>query len=355
MGLTYAKAGVDIEKKALAAKGLISNIRYSRKGLGARLDIEGHFTGLIDFGDSALTLCTDGVGTKILIAEALDKWDTIGIDCVAMNANDTICVGAEPISFVDYLAMERADARIAAELGKGLSEGARQAGVSIVGGETAILPSLVHGLDLSGTCLGYVKKSELITGSGISVGDALVGIGSTGVHSNGLTLARKILDEANIGYNDKFPSSGRTAGEVLIEPTKIYVREILKMIKRFRENLTGLANITGGGVRNIPRLKKGVKFVIDDPIKPQKEFAILQHLGRVSDEEMYQTFNMGMGFCIVCKTGSAESLVRALKEYYNREGRKFGKKVAVKVVGRVENGEGVALPGMGISYKKAKC
>jgi len=355
MSLTYSKAGVDIEKKAISAKKIISSFTFTRNGLGKPIKLPFHFTGLVDFGNFALTLCTDGVGSKILVAKALNKWDTIGIDCIAMNVNDTICVGAEPISFVDYLAVEYPDAKIAYEIGKGLSEGARQARISIVGGETAILPEIVNCLDLSGSCLGFVKKEEIITGKKIKVGDEIIGLGSTGIHSNGLTLARKVFENSNISYHDKLPYLSLPLGKILLEPTKIYVREIMEVLKKYRKKISGLANITGGGLRNIPRLKKKVKYVIDSPIKPHKIFELIQDYGKISDKEMYQTFNMGMGFCIICRKDITDEILNTLKDYYQKEGKKFGKKIEVKIVGRVEEGVGVTLPSLGISFKKAKC
>ena len=197
-GMTYADAGVDIDKKSDSIAALVQHLKFRRKGLGEPMKLEGHFTGLIDFGDMALTLCTDGVGTKLMVADELKKWDTVGIDCIAMNVNDTICVGAEPIAFVDYIAIDRPNTMITYQIGEGLEAGARMANMTIVGGEIAVLPEIVKGFDLAGTCLGMVDKKRIITGERIAPGDAVIGLPSTGVHSNGLTLARKIVESKGL-------------------------------------------------------------------------------------------------------------------------------------------------------------
>jgi phosphoribosylformylglycinamidine cyclo-ligase len=278
-GWTYARAGVDINRKSRAIDALVDQLRYRRKGRGKMLDVIGQFTGMIDFGDLALTLCTDGVGTKLLVAEALDKWDTVGIDCIAMNVNDTICVGAEPIALVDYIAMDRPDDRIAEEIGIGLEIGARLSNIDIVGGEIAILPEMVRGVDLSASCLGFVKKNSIVDGSRIEVGDAIIGLRSSGIHSNGLALARKVLKDNEIENDDKLAGLRRTVGEELLTPTRIYVKKILKLLDTC--TVGGMVNVTGGGLRNFVRLKKGVMFEIDGPIVPQKIFKVLSEIGDI--------------------------------------------------------------------------
>jgi len=336
-GMTYAKAGVDIDRKSSSIAALVRHLRYKRRGRGKPIDLPGHFTGLIDLGDVALTLCTDGVGTKLMVADALRKWDTVGIDCVAMNVNDTICVGSEPVAFVDYIAMDEPDEEITSEIGKGLECGARQSNMTIVGGEIAVLPELVRGFDLAGTCLGVVDKRRIVTGDRIRPGDALIGLPSSGVHSNGLTLARKILERNRIGYRDKVRGLMRPVGLELLEPTTIYVKPVLRLLKGF--DVHGMANITGGGLRNLLRLKKGIGFVIDDPMEPNPVFKVMQELGDVSDHEMYQTFNMGMGFTLVVPDKTASDVVRAA-----------GK--GAKVVGHAVKGEGVNVPSMRLRYTR---
>ncbi|UCF49637.1 MAG: phosphoribosylformylglycinamidine cyclo-ligase, partial [Thermoplasmatales archaeon] len=206
--LTYAKSGVDIFKEEKAIKGILSNIKFQRKGIGKPLG--GHYAGMIEFGEYALLLCTDGVGSKVKIASELGKWDTVGIDCIAMNVNDAICLGAEPVAFVDYLAIDDPKEEITKEIGKGLERGAELANISIIGGETATLPEIIKGFDLAGTCLAYVNKDEIITGEKIKPGDIILGLSSTGLHSNGYTLARKVIQANNLTYKDKFPDDSYT-------------------------------------------------------------------------------------------------------------------------------------------------
>lgn len=335
-GLTYAKAGVDIDKKSSSIAALVMRLSYKRKGVGRPIDLPGHFTGLVDFGDHALTLCTDGVGTKLLVAEALDKWDTVGIDCIAMNVNDTICVGAEPLAFVDYIAIDRPDEKVTSEVGKGLEAGAEMSNMTIVGGEIAVLPEVVNGLDLAGTCLGMVEKKKIITGAAIKPGDALIGLPSSGVHSNGLTLARKVFERQGLGYKDNVPGLRRSIGLELLEPTTIYVRQVLKLLRKFEVH--GMANITGGGLRNLIRLKKGIGFEIDDPMRPQPIFGVMQRLGSISDQEMYQIFNMGMGFSLVVRDEDARSVVRAAP--------------GARIVGHAVRSEKTTVPDLGLSYSK---
>ncbi len=330
-GMTYAEAGVDIEKESQTIQTLISQIKTTGKGFGKPLGIPGHFAGLVDFGEFALSMCTDGVGSKVLIANVLKKWDTVGIDCMAMNVNDMICIGAKPIAFVDYFAVQKHDSKMSKEIGKGLAKGAKMAGVSIIGGETATLPEIVKGFDLAGTCLGYVEKSKIITGEDITPGDVIIGLRSSGIHSNGLTLARKIVRSKRLSYHHKFPGTNIKIGDELLKPTKIYVKEILEIVKIFQ--VKGMAHITGGGLRNLPRLKKGVEFRITEPFRPQAVFKKLQELGNVKAKEMYQTFNMGMGFCIIADKGDAEGILKLLK------GR-----TEAKVVGKVVKGDGASMP-----------
>lgn len=335
-GMTYAKAGVDIDRKSQSISALVAHLGFKRKGFGKPLDIPGHFAGLIDLGDVALTLCTDGVGTKLLIADAMRKWDTIGIDCIAMNVNDTICVGADPIAFVDYIATDKPDEKKMAEVGKGLDVGARLSNMTIVGGEIAVLPELVKGFDLAGTCLGVVDKDRIITGQRIRPGDAVIALPSSGVHSNGLTLARKTIELAGLGYRKKVKGLPRSIGMELLEPTTIYVKQVLSVLDR--HEVHGMANITGGGLRNLIRLKKGVGFEIEDPVKPNAIFQVLQELGGVSDQEMYQTYNMGMGYCIIAPEDEADGIVKRVAR-------------GAKVVGRVVKKGGVRMPSLGLEYK----
>jgi phosphoribosylformylglycinamidine cyclo-ligase len=301
--MTYAGSGVDIHHENNAIKALSSKISYKRTGLGAPLTDIGHYAGLIEFGEYALGLATDGVGSKVLIANEMKRWNTVGIDCIAMNVNDLLAIGAEPLSFVDYLAIAQPDEELMAQIGEGLQKGAQLSRMTIVGGETATLPEIVNGFDLAGTCLGAVKKDEIITGEKITEGDFLVGVPSSGVHSNGYTLARKIIEQSSYDYHDPFPYNPKTTiGDELLIPTRIYI-EILDVIKEC--DVHGLAHITGSGLLKLQRITD-MGFDIHTPLEPQSIFKFLQEQGNVDDLEMYKTFNMGMGFLIVLPEQDAQ-------------------------------------------------
>jgi len=271
------------------------------------LNVRQHYAGLIDIGGgNALALHADGVGTKVLIAEMLKEYRTVGIDCVAMNVNDLICVGAEPVAMVDYLALEKMDQRLVNDLMIGLKKGARDAGIAIVAGETAVMPDVVHGFDLSAMSIGIVKKNRIITGEKVKAGDATIGLPSTGIHSNGLTLARKILFRK--GFDRKLAKG-------LLTPTKIYVREIMKLL-RLRVQIHGLAHITGGAFSKLKRIgeRADAGFHLDGLFRPHEIFREIQEQGDVSDREMYRTFNMGTGFLVICPKNEAKNALRALPD-----------------------------------------
>ncbi|MFP4001216.1 MAG: phosphoribosylformylglycinamidine cyclo-ligase [Thermoplasmata archaeon] len=327
--LTYKEAGVDIEEEDRAIAALRDTVLFAREGKGAPLESE--FTGLVEFGDYALSLCTDGVGTKLIVANKMEKWDTLGIDCIAMNVNDAVCQGAEPIAFVDYLAFEDPDPELARQLGKGLQKGAEIANITIIGGETATLSEIIDGFDIAGTALGYVKKEDIIDGSGVEEGDKIVGLPSSGIHSNGLTLARKIIDESEYSYHDE--AEFGVIGEELLEPTRIYVRTLMKALEDFE--IKGMSNITGGGLKNIPRINRDFRYMIDDPLPPQPTFEFLQDEGNVEDKEMYKTFNMGMGFAMVVSPEIAGEVAE---------------EVEGKIIGKVEEGSGVVHEEKGLKF-----
>ena len=312
---TYSEAGVDIDASEKATEALIAQIKnVGRKGDGEAIKLDNGFAGLVKLGDGALAMCTDGVGSKLLLAEEMDSLHTVGIDCVAMNTNDLICVGAEPLSFVDYVALDKPDEELMAKLGKGLAEGCKQSNCTLSGGETAILPELVHGFDIAGTSVGYVKQDEIIDGTKISEGDILIGLKSSGPHSNGYTLIRKLFN----GDNE--------IGKQLVKPTRIYVKEVMNLIKKVEVH--GIAHITGGGLDNISRINDNFQYVIDNPLPVPSVFDWLQERGDVEDSEMYRTFNMGMGMIIVVEKNDAEKAVSLLGEY-------------AQIVGSVKNGNGV--------------
>lgn len=340
MGMTYAEAGVDIDKKGDSVRALIGALGFARTGLGAPIDLGTHFTGLIDFGEYALSLCTDSVGTKHLLADALERWDTIGIDCIAMNVNDMICIGAEPLAFVDYVAIDKPDPEKARQIGIGLDAGAMEANVSIIGGEIAVVPEVVKGFDLAGTCLGYVRKDRIVTGRNIAIGDVILGLESSGIHSNGLTLAREIVRRTGLCWDAHPECLERTLGEELLVPTKIYVRPVLDVLLRCEVH--GMAHITGGGLRNLLRLHDKVECAIEQPLTPQPIFDWLAEKGNVSAEEMYQTFNMGMGFALVLPEDEMETAIDLMARH----------EVCAVPVGHVRKGTGVSVPSLGLRYSR---
>ena len=312
---TYSEAGVDIDASEKATEALIAQIKsVGRKGDGEAIKLENGFAGLVKLGDGALAICTDGVGSKLLLAEELDSIHTVGIDCVAMNTNDLICVGAEPLSFVDYVALDKPDEDLMAKIGMGLAEGCRQSNCTLSGGETAILPELVHGFDIAGTSVGYVKQEDIIDGTRISEGDVLIGLKSSGPHSNGYTLIRKLFD------------GDKEIGKQLVEPTRIYVKEIMELIGQI--DVHGIAHITGGGLDNISRINDNYQYVIDKPLPVLPVFDWLQEKGSIEDKEMYRTFNMGMGMMVIVGEEDAEKALSILGDN-------------AQIIGSVKNGKGV--------------
>ena len=312
---TYSEAGVDIDASERATEALIAQIKgVNRKGDGESIKLDNGFAGLVKLGDGALAMCTDGVGSKLLLAEEMDSIHTVGIDCVAMNTNDLICVGAEPLSFVDYVALDKPDEELMAKIGMGLAEGCKQSNCTLSGGETAILPELVHGFDIAGTSVGYVKQNKIIDGTKIAEGNTLIGLESSGPHSNGYTLIRKLFD------------GDKELGKKLVEPTRIYVKEVMELINQV--NVNGIAHITGGGLDNISRINDNFQYVIDNPLPVPSVFDWLQEKGNIETKEMYRTFNMGMGMIIIVNKADAEKSVSILGKH-------------AQVIGSVENGKGV--------------
>jgi phosphoribosylformylglycinamidine cyclo-ligase len=306
--LTYAESGVDIHEENRSIEAMKALLKSRRKGFGAPMTEIGHYAGLLDMGSFALAMTTDGVGSKVLIANAISKWDTVGIDCIAMNVNDLYAIGAEPIAFVDYLAVEKVDPERAAQIAVGLARGAEISNMTIVGGETASLPEIIRGFDLAGTAIGVVDKDKVVTGEKIREGDALVGVPSSGLHSNGYTLARRIIAESKYTYFDAMPGGDKSIGEELLTPTRIYP-EIVELVKKC--DVHGLAHITGSGLLKLRRIS-GLGFEITDPLEPQPVFRFLQEQGGVEDEEMYRTFNMGMGFLIAMDESEAKEACRIM-------------------------------------------
>jgi len=304
---TYREAGVDIDLEATAIRALIKNLTYKRKGIYRMVGSVGHFAGLIDFGEMALALTTDGVGTKMLVADHMQDWSTVGIDCIAMNVNDLYVMNVEPVAFVDYIATDKLSVDKMGQIGVGLNEGARQANIDIVGGETASLRGLVNGLDLAGTCLGMQQKDKIITGNTIQPGDKIIGVPSNGVHSNGLSLARMVV-EKYADYNERL-KNGKSLGEELLNPTRIY-HESLQVASAC--TVHGMCHITGGGLLNFKRLSK-YGFLFDTPITPPEIFSWIQKTGDISQIEMYRTFNMGMGYAYIVPPDSVACVQKIVK------------------------------------------
>jgi phosphoribosylformylglycinamidine cyclo-ligase len=323
---SYAKAGVDVKKVKKAQNEIGSIIeetfKFRDNKFGKVLGKFGHYASLIDIGNGkALALHSDGCGTKVLISQLMKKFDTIGIDCVAMCVNDLICLGAEPVALIDYLAVEAINENMINEIIKGLVEGAKTAKVSIVGGETAVMPDVIKGtepglgFDLAALCTGVVNKDKIIDGKDIKVGDVIIGLESSGIHSNGLTLARKVLiDQGEFSLDDKPEGLDSTLGEELLRPTKIYTNEVLSMIKDFKVH--GIAHITGGAFGKLKRFENYSNVGFDFEIKGSKSiFNLIQKVGKITDEEMYKTFNMGIGISIIISKEIVEDVISASEKY----------------------------------------
>lgn len=312
----YAKAGVDQGAADSAVAGLVEALGAIELERPSRqVPLPGHYASVIALDQrTGIALSTDGVGTKLLVAEQLGRYDTIGIDCVAMNVNDVICVGAEPLAMLDYIAIDRADPEVCAEVGVGLARGAELAGVEIPGGELAQLGEMVRGVDVSGACFGTVALDEIVDGSAVRPGDAVIGLPSSGIHSNGYTLARSALGGLAM---DEDPEGrlGRRLGEELLEPTEIYVKPILELLDSDVE-VRGLAHITSGGLGNLLRLAAEVGYEITEALPVPAIFTLIAERSGTPDEEMHEIFNMGCGFCCIVPTGDEKTALDLLRSHY---------------------------------------
>ncbi len=324
--MTYSKSGVETDQREILMQGLLKYVTGTfslRDGLLGRpvLSLR-HFANVLDIGGGkGLAISTDSVGTKMLVAEMIGKYDTVGIDCVAMNVDDILCVGAEPIAMVNYIAAEKLDARVLEEVGKGLAEGARQARITVCGGETAQLKEMIRGrqegkgLDLVGTAVGLVDMDRIIIGRDIEEGDVVVGLASSGIHSNGLTLARRVFFERMGWAPDRHvPELGRTVSEELLKPTRIYVRQVMEMLRQ-GVSIKAASHITGGGLLNLCRVEAEVGFILGSLPEPQPIFRLIQKHGKIALEEMYRVFNMGVGFCVVCSEKDVDTVTATAKKH----------------------------------------
>lgn len=321
----YTTSGVDTFKEESALAGLLKWINKTfelRPGVGRPVLPIGFFANVLDLGSNiGLAISTDGVGTKLLIAEMMDKYDTVGIDCIAMNVNDVLCVGAEPISMVDYVAVQKINPQMVEQLGKGLYEGCRQANINIPGGEMAQIREMIkgkrkdRGFDIAGTCVGLVPVDKIIVGQDIKPDEVVVGFKSSGIHSNGMTMARRVLlKDTGLALDKYFPEFKRTLGEELLEPTRIYSREVVEML-RSGVRIKGLMHITSDGLLNLSRVKAEVGYRITTLPEPPAIFKAIQKYGRVSDEEMFRVFNMGIGFCVVVPQADVKKVIAVARKH----------------------------------------
>jgi phosphoribosylformylglycinamidine cyclo-ligase len=352
-GITYKDVGVDTAKIG-RIHSIIGSMIAGTHGEHV-ISGYGHYAGLISIDDErVLAMHIDGVGSKVIVASLAGKYSTIGIDCIAMNANDVVCVGAEPIAFVDYIAVRSPDADMIEEIMKGLAQGAREANLSIVGGELAVLPDLLadgfemskgkgkatrgrgkvkdrmdnNAFDLAGAVIGIARKDELILGESINAGDVIVGIASNGLHANGYTLARHVL-LSRYRLDERIDELDSTLEDELLKPTRIYVKPILDVIKRI--DVHGIAHITGGAFKKLTRLNSSVKFVLNSMPEPPAIFRLIKMHAGIDDAEMYSTFNMGIGMCVVAARGDEDAIISICKSH----------DMDAMVIGRVEEGNGV--------------
>ena len=334
MTITYKKAGVDISeiKKSQRAIGKLIESTHNLQKMAKITHGFGHYAGIVEIpGGKLLATHTDGFGTKVIISNMLKRYDTIGIDCIAMNVNDIICIGATPISFVDYIAANKNDQKIFKQIVSGLVKGAKKSAMPIVGGETAIMSDLISGkgfgFDLAGMVVGMLSKKEMVLGNKIKTNDVIIGIQSSGLHSNGYSLARKAL-LTKYSVKDKIKDVGNL-GNALLRPTEIYVKPVLEALKKCQIN--GLAHITGGSFTKLLRLKQ-IGYHLDSMPKTPALMQLIEDTG-VKNEEMYKTFNMGIGFCII----TPENQVKNIHKIFNKH------KMKSYEIGRISKNKGVFI------------
>jgi phosphoribosylformylglycinamidine cyclo-ligase len=346
MSDAYAMAGVDTDAADRAIGALVGVLRTIETGRASRaVPLPGHYAAVLAVAPNlGIAVGTDGVGSKLIVAETTGRYDTVGIDCIAMNVNDVICVGAEPIAVLDYLAVEQTDPDVFAAIAQGLKAGAEQAGVEIPGGEVAVLPELIRGhpsptgFDLTAACFGTVALDRIVTGAACAPGDALIGLPSSGLHSNGFTLARRVLEPLGL---DTRPDTlgGASVADAMLEPTVIYVRAVLELL-RSGLDVRGLAHITGGGLANLQRLSTDVGFAIEAPLPVPPVFELIRRHGDVAEAEMWGVFNMGTGFIAVVPEAAADAAIPLLGAHHPGTAR----------IGTVTSEAGaVGVPSLGVA------
>lgn len=321
----YAAAGVDVARADRGVAAIVEVLRTIEPGRPSAAALpSGHYANVLRLAPNlGLALGIDGVGSKVVVAEQTGRLETVGIDCVAMCVNDVICVGAEPLAVLDYLAVERADPAALAQLARGLKAGAEAAGVEIPGGELAQLPELIrghpspHGFDLVGACVGTVALDRVVTGAACAPGDVVIGLPSSGIHSNGLTLARRVLvAEGALALDARPPElGGASVADALLAPTTIYVRAVLELLAG-NVPVHGLAHITGGGLLNLLRIGSGVGWEIDAPLPVPAIFELIAARGEVPAAELHEVFNMGCGFCVVVPAPRAGDAAAVLARHH---------------------------------------
>jgi phosphoribosylformylglycinamidine cyclo-ligase len=333
---SYAKVGVDTSKEESGLKALVQLLRDTLAtrpaGLGHVKLPFGFFANVIEVGDIGVAISTDGVGSKLLVAQVVGKYDTVGIDCIAMNVNDVLCVGAEPLTMVDYIAVQEPNPVLLTELAKGLRTGALTAGITIPGGEIAQVRDIIKGarpgfgFDLAGTAIGTVPLDKIRVGKDIEADDVVLGLRSTGVHSNGVTLARKLFKKYR--PTTHFKELGRALGEELLVPTRIYVKEVMDVLQSGID-VRALIHITSDGFLNMLRVASNTGYVIHSLPEPHRIFDVIQRELRVSSEEMYRVYNMGIGFCLVVShRGDHAGRAKEILKRHNVECYEIGRAVS---------------------------
>jgi phosphoribosylformylglycinamidine cyclo-ligase len=351
---TYALSGVDMHHEGSAMAGLLGWVRATfeqrPKGSVGHVVVDvGYFASVIALGaNMGLAVSADGVGTKLLVAQLAERYDTVGVDLIAMNVNDLICVGAEPLTLLDYVAVERLDGPMLTAIGKGLHDGAVEARITISGGELAQIGAMLKGavpgraFDLAAVAVGLVPLDRVNLGQEVRPGDVVVGLASNGIHSNGLSLARRVLiDQAGLSVHDPLPGGGRqTIGEALLAPTRIYVRPVLEMLRDPRLQVTALAHITGGGFLNMARIQAPCGYVIDRLPETPAVFRAIQQVGALSDAEVHGAFNMGVGFTVTVRPDGAERVLEIARNHG----------VPAWIIGKAVESEvhRITLPGVGL-------
>lgn len=332
---SYATVGVDTPKEESGLKALVQllhdTLATRPAGLGHVKLPFGFFANVIEVGNIGVAISTDGVGSKLLVAQVVGKYDTIGIDCIAMNVNDILCVGAEPLAMVDYIAVQAPNPVLLTELAKGLRAGALTAGITIPGGEIAQVRDIIKGarpgfgFDLAGTAIGTVPLDKIRVGRDIEPDDIVLGLRSSGVHSNGVTLARRLFKKYRPTTHVK--ELGRALGEELLVPTRIYVKEVLDIL-RSGVDVKALIHITSDGFLNLLRVASNTGYVIHSLPEPHRIFNVIQRELRVSPEEMYRVYNMGIGFCLVVShRGDHAGRAKEILKRHNVECYEIGRAV----------------------------